>query len=418
MSGIGKPRVVIVGSGFAGLEAAFSLRDRVGDAAEIELISESAEFVYKPSTVYIPFGFDPERVRVPIEKPLAKRNILFVRSAVTRVDLEHHTVRADGQTIGYDYLLLATGARMRPAEVPGLAQYGRSIWTPAGMIELREAFGSLLRADQEQQRVLFLVPPHNKWSGPLYELAFLLDGFLRFHGARDKAELAWATYEKTYFEAFGPRLDRLVEEQFEIRDIAGRRELNVAGIEPGLAVFSNGERTPFDLLISFPPYVAASAFPGLPMDERGFLRTEPHTCQVTGHPEIYAIGDGADFPIKQAHIALLQADAAAEHVASTMLGTTPRFGFEPVTRAVIDRFDTATFVQAPMRATGDEARPFEVAVDDKGYLVGDSPAWQAGKKAMNAYVPWRLRAGQPVHEGASWTGMHTGMELLTRLLAR
>ncbi|MGH7552053.1 MAG: hypothetical protein ACREMQ_03395, partial [Longimicrobiales bacterium] len=91
-----------------------------------------------------------------------------------------------------------------------------------------------------------------------------LDGFLRFQGARHNAELAWATYEKTYFEAFGARLDRVVEEQFEVRDIAGRRQLGAAGIEPGLAVFRNGERIPFALLISFPPYVAASAFPGLP----------------------------------------------------------------------------------------------------------------------------------------------------------
>jgi sulfide:quinone oxidoreductase len=54
-----KPRVVVLGGGFGGLEAAFLLRMRLGDRAGITVISDQPTFLFKPNTIYIPFGLDP-----------------------------------------------------------------------------------------------------------------------------------------------------------------------------------------------------------------------------------------------------------------------------------------------------------------------------------------------------------------------
>ncbi len=134
-------------------------------------------------------------------------------------------------------------------------------------------------------------------------------------------------------------------------------------VEPDAVVYNNDQRLPFDLLVSFPPYVAAVAFPGLPADGRGFLQTVLETRRVVDHPEIYAVGDAGDFPVKQAFLAFLQADA-------------PEL-----------------------------------------YRVGSSPTWRLGKKLLGVYLPWRFGAGEPFHAGLPWKGMEIGLKVMSRLLA-
>src|SRR5581483_2131792 len=139
------PHVVVLGGGFGGLEAAFYLRSKVGDAAAITLVSDQEQFLSKPNTIYIPFAQDPQKLTVPLRGPLAKRDIAFVLGRATAVDPQRKTVTVelrDGgaqpvRTIAYDYLILATGAAMRPAEIPGLAEHALTIWTPGDMLRLR-----------------------------------------------------------------------------------------------------------------------------------------------------------------------------------------------------------------------------------------------------------------------------------------
>ncbi len=70
---------------------------------------------------------------------------------------------------------------MRVDEVPGLGEYAQTIWTPSDMLRLRTAFTALQKEVQQggHPRILFLVPPNNKCSGPLYEMVFMLDTWLR-----------------------------------------------------------------------------------------------------------------------------------------------------------------------------------------------------------------------------------------------
>lgn len=123
-------RIVIVGGGFAGLEAAFYLRKRLGSQVHLTLISDSEVFQFKPNTIYIPFGKDPERFRIPIRNGFRKRNIDFELDRVEAVDPIEKQVHTVSGSVPYDFLFLATGAAMRPQEIPGLAEYAVTIWTP------------------------------------------------------------------------------------------------------------------------------------------------------------------------------------------------------------------------------------------------------------------------------------------------
>jgi sulfide:quinone oxidoreductase len=421
MSGERQPRVLVLGGGFGGLETAFSLRRMIGGAASITLVSDLDHFYFKPNSIYVPFGLDPEKLRVPLERPARRRRIELIHARARGIDPEAHRVETETAQLDYDYLVIATGAGMRAEEIPGLLEHAQGTWTAEDMLALGDSFSGLLDAARggERRRVLFLVPPNNMCAGPLYEIVLMLDTWLARHGARDNLEITWTTYEPTFVHAFGPRLHDVVSEEFDRRGIGGHPGYVVEEVTAEEVQYENGESLGYDLLISFPPYVAAESFAGLPTDERGFLRTELGSRQVVGHPDVYAVGDSGDFPVKQAFLAFLQGDAAAAHLGSRILDRQPDELFDPVSMCVMEQFDKATFAKVPLRLTGNPADPIGVrpGAEDE-YEVGSSRIWRMGKKVLGLSVPWRFGRGQPFHGGAFWAAMNTGLKAMAGLFAK
>jgi sulfide:quinone oxidoreductase len=415
------PRIVIAGGGFAGLESAFLLRAKLGERAKLTLISNEDAFLFKPNTIYLPFGGDVERLLIPLSGPARKRDIELVRGHVRDVDPEARRVSTGSRTLDYDYLVLATGAAMAPEEIPGLAEHAQTIWTPPEMASLGARLQDAISAARagERRRILFVVPPGNKCAGPLYEIVLMTETFLRRKKIREAFDLVYATFERTFIQAFGPKLHGVVVEEFAKRGIVGRTARVLDRVEAGRATFEGGETVEFDLLVAFPPYVAAVAYDGLPQDDRGFVRVELGSRRVLGQERIFAPGDAGDFPVKQAFLAFLQADAAAEAIAADVGGKEPELGFDPVSMCVMEEFDRATFAQVPLELTGDPALPVAVRPDADGtYRVGVSPAWRIGKKLLGLYLPYRFRAGKPFHAGPPWRAMELGLRGMSEVLAR
>ena len=413
-------RIVVIGGGFGGLEAVFYLRKRLGRRAELTLVSDRNEFLFKPNTIYIPFGKEPERYVFPLAPTLDRRRIRFVHGRAEGIDPAAKRVVTSAGTVDYDYLIVATGATMRPDEIPGLAQYANTIWTPDEMVRLRGALEVAVAAAREgrTQQVLFVVPPNNKCAGPLYEMVLMLDTWLHRNKVRDAFSISYATFEASFIQVFGPRLDEVVVHEFEHRKIKGYKDRRVTSVEPGSVRFVDGGSLPFDLLITFPPYAAATRYAGMPADDRGFLTTRGDTRQVVGHDDVYAVGDAGDFPVKQAFLALLQADAVAEHLSQRILGEPPDAAFDPISMCIMEQLDQATFAQAPLRTTGDAARPVAVREDrPELYKVGTGSTWRIGKKLLGSAIPGRFRAGQPFHAGMSWSILESGVKMMSALFA-
>ena len=174
MSQAARPHVVILGGGFAGLESAFLLRHRLHDRVDISLVSDQPAFLFRPDTIYIPYGADPDSLRIPLEEPTARRDMkLHVDRALDVDPISRRVSLASGGALTYDKLIIATGAAMRPGEVPGLAEHGGTIWTPVDMLALRGRIERIVARGRAGQatRVLFLIPPNNKCAGPLYASA-------------------------------------------------------------------------------------------------------------------------------------------------------------------------------------------------------------------------------------------------------
>src|SRR5207302_1259747 len=180
-------------------------------------------FLFKPNTIYIPFGKEPESFVFPLAPTLDRRHIRFVHGRAEKIDPAKRQVTTSAGAVEYDYLVVATGATMRPDEVPGLAANANTIWTPGEMMRLRKSFERVVDEARSghRQQVLFLVPPNNKCAGPLYEMVLMLDTWLRRKGARELCDITYATYEKSYIQAFGPRLHEVVVGEFAHRRITG-----------------------------------------------------------------------------------------------------------------------------------------------------------------------------------------------------
>jgi sulfide:quinone oxidoreductase len=416
-----KPQILVLGGGFAALETAFLLRMRLHDAADIRLVSDSDSFVFRPNSIYVPFGTDPSSLLLGLRRPLGRRQINFEHAAVAEVDADARSVTLmNGQRFPYDKLVLATGADTNAAEVPGLAEHAATIWTTDSMLEVRRRFRDACdRARRgERQRVVFLVPPNNKCSGPLYEIVFMLETWLRRRGARENVDITWSTYEHGFIQAFGPRLHDLVTSEFAERGIEGHTGEVVTEVHAEEVRYTDGSTRGFDHLIAFPPYVAAVRYDGLPADERGFLATDLRTRLVAGHDDVYAPGDAGDFPIKQAFLAFLQADTVAEHIAADVTGRPFTSPFDPVSMCIMEMFDTATFAKVPVELTGDPDHPVRVRPDaDGAYRVGTSPVWRLGKKLLGLSVPASFAAGRPFHAGATWDAMDLGLRGMSATLA-
>jgi sulfide:quinone oxidoreductase len=249
-------------------------------------------------------------------------------------------------------------------------------------------------------------------------MVMMVDTYLRRQGVRNHVHITWTTFESGYIQAFGPRLNDVVSEEFQERNIHGFKEYVVKEVQANKVLYQNGKEIRYDILISFPPYIASVFYKNIPTDDRGFIQTNFNDRSVKGYNNIFAPGDAGDFPVKQAFLAFLQADTVANKIHADLLNSNFEQGFDPVSMCVMEQLDKATFAQVPLRLTGKPEKPIEVdpnRIDE--YKVGVSPLWRLGKKMLGIYLPMRFRHAEPFHAETAWKTMELGLKGMSAILA-
>ena len=304
----------------AGVEALLALRDMAGDRARLTMIAPDPDFVYKPLLVEEPFGLGPPE-QYALE-PLAEEcDAEFVLRSVTSVDPGAHRLELDdGSSVDYDYLVVCVGGRFVPA-LPSAITFPN----PTEPLRIDPV---LDRAAGGAGRIAFVVPPTITWSLPLYELALMTDRRTRERG--EKVEITLITPETTPLAAFGASASSAVTELLSARGIevvTGER----AHEEGNSLILTPGDRrVEADVVIALPA-MEGPAIEGLPADGGGFLPVDEHS-RVRGVEDVYAAGDGTNFPLKQGGLATQQADAAAADIAHRLGAAGAPEPFRPVLR--------------------------------------------------------------------------------------
>jgi sulfide:quinone oxidoreductase len=314
-------QVVIVGGGIAGLEALMALRDLAGDRVALTLVAPEFDFTYKPFTVEEPFSSQPaeRRALAPIAEEFGAN---LVHDGMTAIDVEQRLVSlAKGGDMAYDSAVICVGARQIPAY--DRAVTFRTSGEPLRMEELIRA-----SAASETPRLAFVAPPAATWPLPLYELALM---------ARRRAEeldlgdfeILVVTPEQAPLIKFGRLASDAVASLLAARGIRVVTSARVTDVEDGVLAWAPGhERLEVGEVVALPA-LEGPAIDGLPADEHGFIPIDLH-ARVRGPDDVYAAGDGTNFPIKQGGLATQQADAAAEHIAATAGASIDPTPFHPV----------------------------------------------------------------------------------------
>jgi sulfide:quinone oxidoreductase len=312
--------VLIAGGGVAGIEALLALHDLAGDRVELALVSADRDFVYKPLLVEEPFGLDPaeQHALEPLAEELGGS---FLASAVTGVDPEAHRVELPDDSLTYDYLMVCLGGRFRPA-FEGVTTF------PSGHEQLR--IDELLqRASGGEGGIAFVVPPAVTWALPLYEIALMTQRRAHESGLGE-LPLRLITPEPSPLSVFGQAASAAVSELLSARGIefVGLTRVHQ---EDGEFVLTPGDRPLEAAEVVALPAMEGPSLPGLPANDAGFIPIDEH-ARVLGLQDVYAAGDGTNFPIKQGGIATQQADAAAADIAHRLGAPVEPEPFRPVLR--------------------------------------------------------------------------------------
>ena len=188
--------VVVVGAGLGGMPAAYDLKKALGKGHDVTLINASEHFQFTPSNPWVVVGWrQPDQVLVPIRPNVEQKGIRFIASPVSRIDAADNRLElADGQSVDYDYLVLATGPELAFDEIPGLGPEGhtQSVCTTPHASHASEAYERFL---ENPGPVVVGAVQGASCFGPAYEFAMILDADLRKRKLRDRVPITFVTSE-------------------------------------------------------------------------------------------------------------------------------------------------------------------------------------------------------------------------------
>ena len=334
-------QVVILGGGVAGLEALLALHDLASDHADVTLVAPDPDFVYKPLLVEEPFDLGPaaQHALAPLAQELSAR---FVQRAATSVEPNEHTVELDdGSKLEYGFLVVAAGGRFHP----GLE---RARTFPSGAEPLR--INELLGSGDGRRRIAFVVPSGVTWALPLYEIALMTQRRALELGI--DVALTIVTPEEAPLALFGPTASSAVAELLGARGIGVEAAVHAREGDAHELILTPGDRRIVADEVIALPTMDGPGLAGLPSDERGFIPIDQH-ARVVGVEDVYAAGDGTNFPIKQGGLGTQQADAAATHIAERLGAAVTAEPFHPVLRGKLITKDESLHLRADVTGGGD-----------------------------------------------------------------
>jgi len=303
-----EPRVVIVGGGFGGLEAAKALGKAKGKV-KVTLIDRTNHHTFQPLLYQVATaGLNPADIAVPIRRILRKYdNVSVLLGDVMRVDVEKKAVfLEDGEPIDYDYLILATGATHSYFGHSEYAEFAPGLKTvDEGLLIRQRIFMAYEEAEREhdptRERALltFVVvgggPTGVELAGALAEIArqTLSHEFRRIDPST--ARILLLEGGDRVLAAYTPDLSAHALASLQKLGVEVRTDARVTRVV-AVGVMICEERIPSKTVI-WAAGVAASPLArslGAPLDKVGRVMVEKD-LSIPRHPEVFVVGDLAHF---------------------------------------------------------------------------------------------------------------------------
>jgi sulfide:quinone oxidoreductase len=334
---------LILGGGFGGISAANSLRRLVPAEHDIVVIDKSSRFHVGAAKTWIMLG---ERTFEQISQPraaLLDPGVRLVEADVLGLDLPNRAVSTGGGTLRWDHLVIALGADLNPAKVPGLAEAAHTFYTVEGAQRLKPVVEAFSGGD------LAILIPKGPFKCPPapYEAAILLYHAFEARGLSAKTRIAIYTAEAVPMATAGPEMGQYVKDELARRGIGFHPQKSMARVDGAArrVAFEDGGEISYDLLIGIPPHEAPKVVRDAGLtNEAGWIPVDAHTLRITTRPEVgdvYAIGDITALPLpgrykpetplslpKAGVFAEAHGRAVAHQIAAKILSTAPGETFD------------------------------------------------------------------------------------------
>jgi len=303
-------RIVILGGGFAGVEAARYLDRTVAQNSDVEvtLISSENFTIFTPMLHEVAAG-DLEATHIcnPLRKLL--RRVTILTGSVEAIDIAKRTVTisygidAHRRELPYDHLVLTLGSETNYSSVPGVAEHALGIKTLGDAIIIRGGVLAILEnASVEsdparRKRMLTVVVVGGGFAGveTIGAINDLMRESLPHYGLIDpkEARVVLVHGGKFLLPELGEALGLYAQEKLHERRVEIKLETQVNAYADGAVHCSDGEIIPAELLIWAAGVSPSPILKRLPLELAKGRVVVDSTLEVPGHPGIWAAGDCA-----------------------------------------------------------------------------------------------------------------------------
>jgi len=297
--------VVILGAGTGGMPAAYEMKAELGNKHEVTVINSLEYFQFVPSNPWIGVGWRKRKdITFAIEPALKRKKINFIAQTATQIEPDkNRIVLANGETVDYDYLIVATGPKLAFEEVQGagpLDGFTHSICTVDHAEKAYEGYQQLL--DNPGPVIIGAVQGASCF-GPAYEYSMIVETALSRAKRRDKVPMTYITSEP-YIGHLGlggvGDSKSMLESEMRRRHIKWITNAKVAKVEEGKMFVDEHNRhgevieqheVPFHYSMMLPAFKGVEAVANVEglCNPRGFVTVDDYQRNKT-YPNIYAAG--------------------------------------------------------------------------------------------------------------------------------
>ncbi|MCX7997819.1 MAG: NAD(P)/FAD-dependent oxidoreductase, partial [Leptospiraceae bacterium] len=274
-------RIVILGGSFAGLTAAYELKRKLKEEAEVVVISRTDKFWFIPSLIWVPFGRRKrDQISFELKPALKRKGIVFYHEAAQKILPEKNKVVTDKRELDYDYLLIATGPAYNFQLLSGLGPKGGYTHSVCNINEAEECQTAWQEFIKDPGPIVIGATQFASCFGAAYEVIFNVEHQLRKLKIRDKVPSITYLTAEPFLSHFGiggmfgskPMIDAF----FKFRGISSITNAAIKEIQSKKILLQDGREVPFKFAVIIPPFLGQDVIrnsDGLG-NEKGFIEVD------------------------------------------------------------------------------------------------------------------------------------------------
>ena len=314
-------KVLVLGGGFAGVEAAIYLRKQDLD---VTLVSDRDYFYIYPTSIWIPTGeATHEDVSVPLDKLAMKHGFQLIIDPIMQLEAEAKRVILESGRIleGYPYIVVALG--QDKMQLKGLEHTLSICGKPEEATELYERLDTLIQKKEGKIAMGFGGNPKDTSAvrgGPAFEVLFNINKKIKKKGVRENFELTFFAPMAKPGQKMGEKALAMMDKMFKMTHIQKKVGTKITHFEEDGICFEDETKLESDLTM----FISAGTGhhilkeSGLPLSDAGYVVTNAYN-EIEGFDGVYAIGDsaslmGPEWRAKQGHVAEVMAKNVAYNI--------------------------------------------------------------------------------------------------------